>query len=239
MSVLQSPSPPSRRSAPSSASSGGSLDLFTRVLLFVEENRTLLYGVLAGVVALAIAIPGYLYYQQQQAATANDMLGKTLPLYEQGRYQQALDGTADRPSLLTIADDYGGTAAGNLATFYAADALYQTEQYDQALTYFERYDKGNDFLGASAYAAEAAIYENRGAFQQAAEMYEEAATHFESPLTTPRYLLSAGRAYENAGAYAEAARVYTQIQDEYSDAQQAQEAERLLARVRARQAAGA
>jgi len=236
MSVLQPPSPTSRRTEPSTSSSGTSLDLFTRVLIFVEENRQLLYGVLAAVVALAIAIPGYLFYQSQRAETANDLLGEALPLYEQGRYQDALDGTAERAGLLSIADEYGGTPAGNLALFYAGDALYQIEDYDRALTYFEEYDKSADFLGASAYAAEAAIYENRGDFQRAAEQYEEAALHFESTLTTPRYLLSAGRAYEKAEAYGEAERVYTQIQDEYSDSQQAQQADRFLARVSARQA---
>jgi tetratricopeptide (TPR) repeat protein len=237
MSVLQSPSSTSRRTDSATASSETSLDLFTRALIFVEENRTLLYGLLAAVVALAIAIPGYLYYQQQQADAANEMLGQTLPLYEQGRYQEALDGTADRPGLRTIAEQYGGTPAGNLATFYAGDALYQIESYDEALTYFEQYDKDADFLGASAYAAEAAIYENQGDVQRAAEQYEAAATHYESDLTTPRYLLSAGRAYEKAGAYAEAQRVYTTIQDEYGDTPQAQQAERFLARVAARQGA--
>jgi tetratricopeptide (TPR) repeat protein len=237
MSVLPSPSSTSRRTDPSTGSSETSLDLVTRAMLFVEENRTLLIGILVGVAVLALSIPGYMYYQQQQSDTANDQLGRALPLYEQGRYQDALDGTANRPGLLSIADQYGGTPAGNLATFYAADALYQTENYDQALTYFQQYEKDADFLGASAYAAMAAIYENQGDLQRAAEQYEEAANHYESSLTTPRYLLSAGRAYEKAGAYAEAERVYTTIQDEYGDTQQAERAKRFLARVKARQGA--
>jgi tetratricopeptide (TPR) repeat protein len=234
MSALQTPEKTSRRQE---LRDDSIVDLFARLMLFYEENKTLVYGLVAGLVALILAIPGYMYYQQQRAEEANQLLGEILPAYEQGRYQEALDGTADAQGLVALADDYGSTRAGNLATYYAGDAHYQMGNYDQALQFFEQFDKEEDFIGASAFAAEAAIYENRDEFETAAERYRQAATHYPNQLTTPRYLLRAGRAYEAAGEYDAAADMYTRIQEEYPDAPQATDAERYLARVHAMQEA--
>jgi tetratricopeptide (TPR) repeat protein len=215
------------------------VELYGRLLLLYEDHRQLLYGVGIGLLALLLAVPGYMYYQQQRAAQANRMLGQILPAYEQGNYDQALNGSGQQAGLLTIADDYGGTDAGNLAAFYAASALYEQDQYDRALRYFQQFDKGNDYIGASAYAAEAAIYETRGAFERAAQKYEQAAEQYQNALTAPRYLLEAGQAYEDAGNYQAAEQAYQRIRDDYPDSDPADDVDRYLARVRARQASSA
>jgi tetratricopeptide (TPR) repeat protein len=234
MSALQTPEKSSRRKE---LRENKIVELYARALLLWDEHRSAVLTGFGVLVAAILAIPGYMYYQQQQQEEANQLLGQILPVYEQGNYQQALDGTGDARGLKEIADDFGGTSAGNLATYYAAHAYYQTDQYDRALTYFQRYDKEKDFFGASAYAAQAAIHESRGDFDRAGERYEQAASHFESDLTTPRYLLRAGQAYEQAGAFDAAAQAYRQITEEYPDAQQVQDAEVYLARVQAKQQA--
>lgn len=211
------------------------VELYGRLLLLYEDNRQLVYGLGVALIALILAVPGYVYYQQQQSQQANQMLGQILPTYEQGNYEQALNGTSQAAGLLTIADDYSGTDAGNLAAFYAASAFYEQEEYDRALEYYQQFDKGNDFIGASAYAAEASIYESRGELEKAASHYEQAASQYDNKLTAPRYLLEAGQAYEDAGDYASAEQVYQRVKDEYPDAEQSSDVERYLARVRARQ----
>lgn len=211
------------------------VELYARALLFYEDHRMVAQGVGVVLVALVLAIPGYIYYHQQQEEAANQHLGQILPVYEQNNYQQALDGTESAAGLLTIADDYSNTDAGNLAAFYAADALYQLGESDRALKYFQRFEKESDFFGASAYAAQAAIYENRGEFSRAGNLYKQAATQYKNKLTTPRYLLSAGQAYEEAGEYEAAIEAYQRIQEEYSDSDQATKAEQNLARVKVRQ----
>jgi len=211
------------------------VDLYARALLFYDEYKQLAQGLGVALVVLVLAIPGYIYYHQQQTEAANQALGQILPVYEQGNYQQALDGTGDRAGLLAISEDYGGTDAGNLATFYAANALYEQGEYDRALTHYQRFEKDQDFIGASAFAAQAAIQENQGAFERAADLYEQAASQYQNELTAPRYLLSAGQAYEEAGQYGAAIEVYERIQDEYPDSDQASNAEQYLARAKVRQ----
>lgn len=211
------------------------VELYGRLLLFYEENKNLAYGLGIGLIVLILAAPGYMYYHQQQEAQANEMLGQILPAYEQGNYDQALNGSSQGAGLLTIADEYGNTNAGNLAAFYAASALYEKGEYDRALQYYQQFDKGNDFIGASAYAAQAAIYESRGDLQKAADYYERAASQYQNKLTAPRYLLEAGQAYEDAGQYEAARKVYQRVKSEYPESEQAEEVDRYLARVKARQ----
>jgi len=210
------------------------VELYGRLMLFYEDNRTLAHGLGIGLLAVALAIPGYVYYQQQQEQQANEALGRILPVYEQGNFDQALNGTGDRMGLVAIADDYSGTDAGNLATFYAAGAFYQQQEYDRALEYYQRFDKQNNFIGASALAAEASIYEERGEMERAASLFEQAASQYDNQLTAPRYLLEAGQAYEEIGEYEAAEQAYQRILEEYPDADQGEEAKRYRARVQAR-----
>ena len=233
MSALKTPEKTSRRQE---LRQNKLVELYGRLLLFYEDNRQIVYGLGIGLLALILAVPGYMYYQQQREAQANEMLGAILPTYEQGNFERALNGSGQQAGLLTIADDYGGTDAGNLATFYAASALYEQEEYDRALEYYQQFDKGKDYIGASAYAAEAAIYESRGELEQAASHYEEAAEQYPNELTAPRYLLEAGQSYEDVGNYEAAEEVYQRVKEEYPDSEEATDVERYLARVRARQA---
>lgn len=208
---------------------------YARAWEFFDRNRKLVYGALAGLVVVVIAVIGYVLYQNQQAAEAEQHLAQIISLYEQGSYQEALDGTMDRLGLLEIAEEYGGSQAGNLAHFYAADALYQLGEYDRALEHFGAYDASRDFIGASAVAGQAAVYENRGEFERAAELYRRAANLYENPLSTPEYLVSAGRSYELAGRYEEAQEVYRSVLEEYPDSEPASNIEAYIARAAAKQ----
>lgn len=211
--------------------------LYAKAWLFFEENRTLVYGALAGLVLLAAGVAGYLYYQTQQQAAAEEELARIVRTYEQGSYQAALDGTGNAMGLLAISDNYSGTQAGNLATYYAADALYRLGEYDRALGLFQDYEATEDFIGASALAAQAAIHANRSEFDRAASLYVDAAEQYPNSLTTPKYLMSAGKAYEEAGDYSAAIDAYQRIEDEYPESSFAQQVPRYIARAEARQAA--
>ena len=208
---------------------------YARAWGYFDQNRKVVYGAIAGLVVLVALVVGWVLYQNQQSQEAEERLAQIVGTYEAGSYQEALDGTAENLGLLEIADQYGSTDAGNLAHFYAADALYNLGDYERALEHFEEFDKPDGFLGASAIAGAAAVYENQENFQRAADLYMEAADFFENPLSSPQYLLSAGRAYESAGAYAEAQRAYEQIRDDYPDSNIASQVEIYIARAAAKQ----
>ena len=194
-----------------------------RLWIFWEENRKIILGVIGGLVALALIGAAVVLWRSSRNDKAQELLAATVPLFEQGRYAQALRDSTGRVGLTTIADEYSGTKAGNLARFYAAQALYETKRYDDALRYFRDFDSEGTFLGPNALAAEAAILENKGQHAEAARLYVEAADESSSDLFSPGYLLSAARAYLAAGDAERARTVLDRIRDDYETAPEQQQ----------------
>ena len=200
---------------------------------FFEKNRPLVYGILA---VLVLIVAGLVYWSiasSQQSARAQELLAEVATVYQQGNYEQALQGTGGQPGLIAIADEYGRSPAGNMARFYAADALYQLGQKDRALEYFSAFDKEENFVGASAYAGMAAVYEDRGEYERAGELYQRAAQFYMNEVRSPHYLEQAGRAFQAAGAYEQAREAYQALEQEFPDSQAAQDVGFHLARLAA------
>ncbi|MAQ93773.1 hypothetical protein B1759_01015 [Rubrivirga sp. SAORIC476] len=184
---------------------------------FFEDHRNAVIGVIVGIVVLSLAVIGWRAYQANRSAEGQELLGAILTEYEAGNLQTALDGTGDMPGLLEIADQYGSTATGEQATFFAADALYQLGDMDRALELFEDYD-GDGLLAASAIGGQAAIAEEQGDDAKAARLYEQAASEFVSPASTPGYLLDAARAHLAAGDTEAAESALMRVIDEWEAA---------------------
>ncbi len=208
-----------------------------RVWQAVEQNRSIVYGILGLLTLLVLGVIGYSYWQQHRNARGQELLAPAVSLYESGNYESALNGTDDTVGLLAIADDFGSTNAGNLARFYAADALYRVGEHDRALALFQDFRKDANYIGASALAGEAAIFEARGEHRQAGDLYKRAALLFPNEIASPGYLVDAGRAYEAAGRFDDAMDVYEMVSEEYPESNQARTVEILVARVEARRAA--
>lgn len=200
---------------------------------YFDKNRKLIYGVIAGLVLVLLAAVAWVFILQNKGVEAQEMLALALPAYEDENYREALDGNGDNMGLIAIADEYGSTDAGNLAKFFAADALFNLGEYDEALEYFQAFDKEENLAGASALAGEAAIYEQREEFDKAGDLYRRAALLFESDLMSPQYLLRAGRAYEMGGELDEAREAYEMIPDRFPEAAEAEGIDFHLARIAA------
>jgi tetratricopeptide (TPR) repeat protein len=211
---------------------------YARTMTMAEQYRGVLIAAGIGIVAIIFGVLGYTFYMANQGDVAADALGAVLPVYESGSYQEALDGTADVPGLLEVADEYGSTDAGNLARFYAASALFQLGRYDEAGDYFDAYDGGEDILGASAIAGQAAVAEQRGDHADAARLFQRAARSYESPATAPGYYMDAARNFEQAGDLSAARAAYEEVAEAYPDAPQAATIPAYVARLDAMPVAG-
>jgi tetratricopeptide (TPR) repeat protein len=202
---------------------------------YYDKYRVAVVGTLVAVVIAVLAFVGYTLYQVGQSDEAAAHLGAIVFSYEQGRYEEALDGTVDKIGLVEIVGRYGSTDDGNLARYYAGDALYRLGRKDEALKYFEAFDKDDNYLGASAYAAEAAIHEDLGRTEEAADLYYRAAMFYDNALIGPEYLLSAARNYEAVGDYSSARDMYRLIETRYPDSDVAGGLDLLVARLDALQ----
>jgi tetratricopeptide (TPR) repeat protein len=209
--------------------------VYARAFEFYNRNKTYVLAAAGVFVLIVVGYTGYRFYLDKQGDEAAMLLGPVVVTYEQGNYQEALDGTAGQPGLIEIASRYGQTADGNMARFYAADAFYRLDRKEEALDYFVSFDKGSDYLGASALAGEAAIHEDLGNPRLAAERYHEAALIYENNLTSPDYLLSAARSFESVQDFGAARAMYDLISDRYPDSDVAGGIDFYLARLDALQ----
>ena len=204
-----------------------------RILGYIEENRTKAYAIFGGIILIVASGLYYSYNQSAKNTLATSEMARAVGRYEAGEYAMALDGDITFRGLLEIAEEYGSTDAGNLARFYAADALFKEGDLDRALTMFQDFRKDANYLGASALAGEASIRETQGEFKQAADLYLRSANLFSSDNVAPGYLLNAGRAFEKADDLQAARRVYAQLKEEYPDTPQARDIEFYIGRVTA------
>ena len=201
---------------------------------FYEERKRLVAWLGAGAAVIVAGIFGYSYIQSAQHDRADEALGSILKFYEDADYRTAIEGTGELLGLLDIVDQFGGTPAGNLARFYAGDALFRLADYEGALEHFEQFNDRDDIIGASVVAGRASIHEMKGEFERAGELYERAASMEDNVVHSPRYLMSSARAYIQAQAYDRAEEVLEDIEDEYPDSDLADEVTYHLGFVQAR-----
>ncbi len=210
------------------------LSFYAQALDFYERRKPVVFGGLAVVLLLILGLIGYLYMQVQRGAEADEHLSRIVMHYEQGNYDVALDGTEDALGLVEIAETYGGTDAGNVAAFYAANAFFEQGLLDEALAHYEMVRERSTLVGASAVAGRAAVHEEQGDYARAGELYLRAASLYDTGVTSPQHLLSAARAFEEAGNHEQALSAYQDLQERYPETRAARDVALHIARVEAR-----
>jgi len=210
------------------------LSFYAQALDFYERRKSVVYGGLAVLLLALLGGIGYFYMQVQRGAEADARLSQIVMQYEQGNYDVALEGTEDALGLVEIADAYGGTDAGNIAAFYAANAYFEQGQMGEALAHYEKVGERSTLVGASAVAGRAAVHEEQGDFARAGELYRRAASLYDTGVTSPQHLLSAARAFEADGNDEQALAAYQDLQDQYPETRAARDVALHIARVEAR-----
>lgn len=192
--------------------------IMDHVMAFFLKNRTMVLGAFAALILIVAGYGLYQWYQSGQDDQASEKSNTAVRAFEAGQYRQALDGVGGQPGLLKIASEYGGTKTGNLAKYYAAVALDRVNDRKKALTYFEDFDKGSDFLGAAAYSSMAGIEEDLNKNnEKAASLYEQAANVYPDATVAPDNLRKAARAYEAMKNYDAARKVYETVKSKYPE----------------------
>ena len=132
--------------------------------------------------------------------------------------------------LLEIADDYSGTEAGNLASFYAGVALLKQGQFAEAADRLQDFESDDYLLQARAYSLTGDALLEQGKHNEAADQYKKAANHNANEFFSPQYLMKAGIAYEAGNDYGAAAEVYEQIIKDYVASAEVTDAKKFKAR---------
>lgn len=198
-----------------------------------ESRKKLLSYVGFGVIALVAA--GWIYTNNRTQAeqNASTALGKVLRYYDLGQYELAINGIPQENvrGLQSIVDEYDGTASGEQAQFYLANAYYNQQQYDKALENFSGADLDDPKVVASVGAGEGACHEALGQFAEAGASFERAAGAASDQLLTPEYLYHAARNFIKSGDRVRAESLLTKLKKEHPTSVYAREVDKLLAQV--------
>jgi len=180
------------------------------------KNKIFTYGTVI-VVAVALA---YFYVNQKRTDNENAgvELSRTMILYDQGTYLQAIEGQqgSNIVGLKKIVEEYGGTENGESAKIFLANSYSFLGNYEEALKYYEDYSGSIDYFKAAAIAGRAGFYASKNDYEQAADLYLEAAGVTEVNAQNSEYLLNAGINLLKVGNKEEAKTLFETIKEKYS-----------------------
>jgi len=196
-----------------------------------ESRKKLLSYI--GLAVVAVIAGGWIYMNNRTQAeqNASAALGKVMRYYDLGQYELAINGILQENirGLQSIVDEYDGTASGEQAQFYLANAYYHQRQYDKALTNFAGTDLNDPMLAASVRAGQGACHEALGQYAEAGSSFEEASGIAADEILTPEYLYDAARNFIKIGGRARAQSLLTKLKKDHPMSVYAREVDKLLA----------
>ena len=200
---------------------------FEKTSEYIQSNKNTIIGISIVIMVITGSIIGYSFYSDSQEEQAQQLLSIAEGYYAEGDYQKALDGDSFELTygFRAIADDFAGTYAGNLATYYSAISAYKLENIDEALIYIQEFEVPKGILGVGAKNLHAKLYLANGSLESAAISFEAAARWNNNEATTPDNLLSAAEIYSELGNITKAADLVAEILNQFPNSSQQARAE--------------
>ncbi len=182
---------------------GADEESFTEWLMLHKRELTW------AVIALAVVILGYWYYQRSEALKAQ----RAETAYFQARQSSAAGNLPLAVSdLQKVATRYEGTRAGAQASMTLAQALYQQQKFKEGIAALKKAEgKAPSDFRPSVHVLEAAGYEELKDFVAAAEQYKVAATETRFPDDKAQYQAAAARDYMAGGQPEDAKAIWTEL----------------------------
>jgi tetratricopeptide (TPR) repeat protein len=207
-------------------------ETLTRTEHFLEKNyKSLLIGLGVIVVLVGIIWLGKLYLGKRSEEAQSQMY-QAEKYFEQDSLKLALNGDGNYLGFIDINKDYKLTAAGNLACYYAGVCYLKMGNYQEAITYLEKYSKKDKVIGSIAIAATGDAYVESGDIDKGIAKYIEAADYAANSFNTPLFLMKAGELYELKGNFTEALKLYEKIEAKYPESTEGSSIDKYIARVK-------
>lgn len=176
----------------------------------VEDNKKMIVWVVAGIVAIAVIILGYVYLiQNPSMEKAKEEIAKADADYTLGQDSIALD------AYKAVADNYSNDAA-NRAGLNAAIILYQQGKYEEAVDYINKFDAAGTIVGPASQSLLGDCYVNLKKYDDAVSAFDKAISLAEdNELYTPLFILKKATVLREQQKYAEEADLLQTIKDKY------------------------
>ena len=186
---------------------------------------------------IILAVGGYYIYQnfvkKPKELKAADVIFKAEEYYRMDSVNQALNGDGQNWGFLKVIDKYGGTDAGNLASFYAGSCYIKLNENDKAIKYLKKFSGDSKPIQARAYKLLGDAYADLGKNSDALSYYKKAAAHFEKDeASSADYLFTAAYFADRVVKDSkEAIALYKELKEKFPRTQQAADADNYLAQL--------
>ncbi len=194
------------------------------------RNQKFIFG---GIFVLAVATVGYLGYnhfimEPNEEEAANEMF-QAQQYFDQAvngqdtdsLYNLALNGAEGKMGFLKIAENYSGTKAASISSYYAGMAYLNTGKFKEAIGQLEKFQSEDLMLKATSLGAIGDAFSELNQPNEALEYYLKAANHNKNDFTTPRFSYKAGLVALQLGKKEEAFKLFTLVKEEYKSSPEA------------------
>ena len=192
-----------------------------------DNQKKIIYGIIAIILIVAI-IFGWRWMSQRNNENAQNEIWKSELLFDQGQYEQALDGFE------AVIEEYGSTRAGNTAKAYAGLCSKNLGNYEDAIKFLQEFDGNDNVIAPAILSALGDCYVDKENpdYSKAAQTFEQAAKAANNAEYSPLFLRKAGLAYEAAGDQKNALKTYQNIKDNWAETSIAQSIDKYIERVK-------
>jgi len=198
---------------------------------WMEDNPKIIFGVVGALIIIAGGFFGYRWWIDKQNTVAQQEMFQAVRYFEADSLDLAMKGTANVSGFETIINEYGATAAGNLANYYAGVISLKQGKYSLAVFYLKDFKSSDLLVQARAYSLLGDAYMEQNDFTSAADAYHKASSYKPNKYFTPNYLLKEALAYEKANQNNKAVEAYDRLIKEFWDAQEVPTARKLKAKL--------
>ena len=186
---------------------------------------------------IIVAVGGYYLYNnfvsKPNETKAAEAIWKAEDYYRKDSVNLALNGDGANWGFLRVIDKYGGTAAGNLAYFYAGSCYIKLNENEKAVKFLNKFSTDSKPVQAKAYKLLGDAYGDLGKNSDALSNYKKAARHFtKDDVASAEYLFSAAYFADRVMKdNKEAISLYKELKEKFPKSQQAADADNFLAQL--------
>lgn len=189
---------------------------------FFEENKSTIIGGLVAVLVIAGGLYAYFnIFKQPRELEAQNELYKAEQFLARDSFARALKGVDELAGsnnfmgFAKVSQEYSGTAAGNLAAYYAGVASLNLGDYDLALDYLNDFSSDEDNLQAQAYTLIGDATSEKGDMESALSFYKKASKQTSNATIASFALQKAALLSHNLGKLEDAKGYYELILEKY------------------------
>ncbi len=176
----------------------------------IETNKKAM-GIALGAI-LVVAALFFIWLYLYKVPTGN----KAMEAYNKVELSAMGNDSISAAQYKKVADEYGSTAAGKLASLSAAQTLYNSGKYEEAAKYLKKFSSKDKVLDANAQILLGDCYVNLKKYDDAISAFKDAVKKADgNPQIAPRALLKEAVVYDEQKKFNDALNCYETIKKDY------------------------